>query len=161
MKQPLPKTVISAEDIAELILEIKMYARWFSHESIKTRTHARHSSEPPHISAAALELLFSSHARTHLTTDTIEVLIATLEDYQKNAPSITVTLAAPPTQAVKEAIVEWCRHNLTPHILVRFDFNTTLLGGMVIRSGSHIFDWSFKRQILSQRRLFPEVLRRV
>jgi len=62
---------------------------------------------------------------------------------------------------IQKNLVNWCRENIAPNILITFQFNATLLGGMVIRHGSNIFDWSFRRQILAARNNFPEVLRRV
>ena len=50
---------------------------------------------------------------------------------------------------------------VAPDVLVNFQFNATILGGMVVRYGSHVYDWSFRRQILAKRDTFPEVLRRV
>ena len=91
----------------------------------------------------------------------LDELIATLEVYRKTATTVTITLAAPATSEIKKTLVNWCRHNISADILVSFQFNATILGGMVVRHGSRVFDWSFKRQILAARANFPEVLRRV
>ena len=85
----------------------------------------------------------------------------TLEKYIKTAPSITITLVAPTTNDTRKTLVNWCRKNIAPNILVDFRFNTTILGGMVIRYGSHIFDWSFRRQLLNNSKNFSEILRHV
>jgi F0F1-type ATP synthase delta subunit len=74
---------------------------------------------------------------------------------------MTITLAAPATTGIKKQLTAWCRDNVAPDVLVRFEFNQTLLGGMVVRFGSHIYDWSLRRQILDGRTKFPEVLRNV
>jgi F0F1-type ATP synthase delta subunit len=70
-------------------------------------------------------------------------------------------LAAPPSNGIKKTLVAWCRKNIATDILVNFDFNSTLLGGMVVRYGSHVFDWSFRRKILEEHSKFPGVLRNV
>lgn len=161
MKLRLPDSISSPQDVTALLLEINEYARWFYHNGVKERTHTKHIVMPPVLSPAALELLRSSSGDKLLNQQTLDSLIKELEKYSKGAPSLTITLAAPPPADVKQTLVAWCRANVAPNILVNFQFNAVLLGGMVVRYGSHIFDWSFRRQILAAREKFPEVLRRV
>ena len=113
------------------------------------------------MSQAATELLRAWSAKQSLTQARLDELSGALQQFIKSAQVVTITLAAPPTGDVKQTLVAWCRSNINPQILVSFQFNQTLLGGMVVRYGSRIFDWSFRRQILAARDTFPEVLRRV
>jgi len=161
MKFRLPDSIASPQDLNALLIEIQQYAKWFEHESIKKQINAKHPSESPTLSPSALEILRSHEANKALDQSSLESIIDTLEKYKKTSPSITVTLAAPPTGTVKNTLVAWCRKNIAPDVLVAFQFNATLLGGIVVRYGSHIFDLSFRRQILAARERFPEVLRNV
>jgi hypothetical protein len=161
MKLLLPNSISSAQDIAGIILEIKAYGRWFSHQAILQRTTSKHTTEAPLLSQAASELLRACSAKQTLTQARLDELSQALQQFLKSAQVVTITLAAPPTGDVKQTLVAWCRTNISPQILVSFQFNQTLLGGMVVRYGSRIFDWSFRRQILAARDTFPEVLRRV
>lgn len=161
MKLNLPDSVYSSQDLTALILELKEYGRWLSHTNIAARVNAKHISESPVTSPAATVLLREWSVKNTLTPQRLDELLKALETFQKTASALTITLAAPPTSDIKQTLVAWCRKNITDNILVTFQFNATLLGGMVIRYGSHIFDWSFRRQILAARDKFPEVLRRV
>lgn len=163
MKLRLEESVSSPQDLKALILEIRAYARWYSHNSVKKRLRlkARRMNEEPIMSPAAKALLHEWSNKTPLSQKNLDELLATLEGYEKTAPQLTITLAAPATSGLKKTLVAWCRNNVAPNVLVNFQFNSTLLGGMVVRSGSHVFDWSFRRQILEARQHFPEVLRRV
>ncbi|MEP7204775.1 MAG: F0F1 ATP synthase subunit delta [Candidatus Saccharibacteria bacterium] len=161
MKLRLPDSVCSSQDLTSLLLEIRDYGRWFYHNGIKQRTNTKHAVLPPFLSPAGLELVRSCSGARLLDQPSLDKLIEQLETYEKNAPYLTITLAAPPSGDVKQTLVAWCRTNIGPDVLVTFQFNATLLGGMVIRIGSHIFDWSFRRQILAARDRFPEVLRSV
>lgn len=158
MKLNLPDSVSSLQDLNALILELRDYKRWFAHAAIKKQVHAGRTGGAPELSKAAQQLLTAEKATA---TTQIDELIHSLERYVHSAPSLTITLAAPPTAGIKESLVVWCRKNISPNILVSFQFNSTLLGGMVIRYGSHIFDWSFRRQILAGKDKFSEVLRNV
>jgi hypothetical protein len=161
MKLNLPNSISSLQDLRALQLEIKEYARWSSHHDIKKRMGVKTVLEQPVLSLAAKEILTAWGAEKPLTSHGFDELADDLEILGKQAPSVVLTLAAPATGRLKMTLVEWCRKNIASDALVTFQFNTTLLGGMVVRYGSHIFDWSFRRQILDARGQFPEVLRHV
>ncbi|MDB5187245.1 MAG: atpH [Candidatus Saccharibacteria bacterium] len=161
MKLKLPDTVSSLQDLTSLQLEMREYARWFAHDAMKKRVNAKLTSESPILSPAAKDLLRNWSDRKALTQQDLDELIKTLDAYKRNASTMTITLAAPPTGDIKKTLVGWCRENIAPDVLVTFQFNSTILGGMVVRYGSRVFDWSFRRQILAARNNFPEVLRRV
>lgn len=161
MKLILPDSISSPQDIAELIMELHEYSRWVGQEAILDRTHAKHSVEAPTLSAACKGLISAFSDKNSLNQADLDELITSLEGLKNSLPVINITLAALPTNDVKKTLVNWCRQNLADNILVNFSFNATLLGGMVVRFGSHIYDWSFRRQILQNRARLPEVLRNV
>jgi hypothetical protein len=161
MKLQLPNSVSSAQDVGALTLEIKEYTKWFTHNAIKQRVNAKRGAPPMEISPAAHELIRNWCGKKLLTAQILDELLDALESFQRTAPSLTITLAAPANNSAKLTLVTWCRENIAPDVLVSFQLNTTLLGGMVVRYGSRVMDWSFRRQILASRANFPEVLRRV
>lgn len=161
MKLNLPASVASAQDIAAILLETRAYSRWFAHESIKQRVRGGTLAKAPAQTPALQELLHTWAAGGQITQTKLDALIAALENYRKTAPHLTITLAAPATGAVKATLVEWCRKNISANVLISFEFNATILGGVVVRTGSRVFDWSFRRKLLDGRAAFPEVLRRV
>lgn len=161
MKFKLDESISSLQDLKSLILEIHEYERWFSHNAIKKQVHVRTATKPPELTPAARAVMREWSTGKELTVKSLDELIKTLEAYGHKAPSISITLAALPSAGLKKTLVAWCRNNISPNIMVDFQFNSTLLGGLVVRSGSHVFDWSFRRQILAERNKFPEVLRRV
>jgi F0F1-type ATP synthase delta subunit len=162
----LPNSVFSPQDLAAVILEIKLYARWAAHAAVKQQLKQSFTSQSPSLTSAASELLRPYQKQTgqqtgHQLAKSCEQLIHDLSELKARAPIVTITLAAPPAKDTKTLLVSWCRQNIGPGVLVTFQFNSTLLGGMVVRFGSHIYDWSFRRQILENRGKFAEVLRRV
>lgn len=161
MKPNLSSSISSLQDLKALIYEIKKYAQWYAHSVIKMRVNNTPPEGQPPLSQTALDLLKSWSDGQPLTQQKIEQLVGELDKLVASSPQITITLAAMPSGELKRKIVAWCRNNIGPSILVDFRFNATILGGMVIKYRSQIFDWSFRRQILAKRELFPEVLRRV
>lgn len=158
----LPDTICTPDDLTELLLEVREYAKWYEHESVKQRTGTKSSgSVQPILSVGTTTFLRSASTNGTLQPAQIEALIHELEVYKTNAPTITITLAAPAPVKVKTLLTAWCRKELSPTILVSFDYNRTLLGGMVVRYGSHVHDWSWRRSILGAKTPFSEVLARV
>ena len=156
----LPSDVISPEDLRSIALEVRQYAKWYSQYSVKTKVTTAKSAPPPPVSAVASNLI-DEWANNHPSQKTLDELIASLESLASDSPRVTITLAAPAPASLKTTLVEWCRQNIADNILVSFKYNSTLLGGMVVQHGSHVYDWSFRRQILAAAPKFPEVLRRV
>lgn len=161
MKINLPDSIASTQDLASLIVEFHEYSKWYSHNTILKRTGSKHTTDAPLLTSPASELLRVWTVKNPLSNQGLDDLISSLEEYSTRASVITITLAAPATRDIKSLLVGWCRKNISENILVTFKFNATLLGGMVVQRGSHIFDWSLRRDILAEKHKFPEVLRRV
>ena len=161
MKLRLPDSISSLQDLSNLLIEIKSYARWYNQHKILKQLDSKKITDSPNLSPAASELVNDLGPKDKISQQDIDELLSTLEKFQSNTPHLNITLAAPPTNDIKRTLVNWCRQNIAPNVLVTFQFNATILGGMVIRHGSHIYDWSFRRQILAARGNFCEVLRRV
>lgn len=161
MKLRLQNSISSQQDLRAVIQEIMSYSHWLSQSQIKQKVSSTPIQSPPLISDAAQDLVNQWMADKITAQKGFDELLVVLEDYLSIAPTMAITLAALPSAELKKLLIDWCRQNITNNILVSFRFDSTILGGMVVRYGSHIYDWSFKRQILASRDKFPEVLRRV
>jgi hypothetical protein len=161
MTSILPPSVSSTQDLTSLILEIRSYAKWYSQYTTASKVKTTYKEAQPELSPTATELIRTWGKQSPLSQKSLDELISTLEKTVSHAPIMTITLAAPATTEVKRALVDWCRSNIHQDILVTFRFNSTILGGMVVRFGSKIYDWSFRRAILNERHKFGEMLTRV
>ena len=157
----LPDTVSSINDLTELILDVHSYVRWYTQYATASRVKTKYSEAQPELSPTAINLIRDWSKNNPLSTQSLDTLVTLLESIKNSAPTLTITLAAPATTEVKKALVGWCRQNIASNIIVNFQFNRTILGGMVVRFGSRIFDWSFRRQILDNSQKIPEVIYRV
>lgn len=161
MELKLPSSVYSRQDLRDLIQEIRQYASWVGQNTVKKKITGKEISQTPATSEATAEIIEQWKSKKELSRDSLDVLIKALEQLETAAPRIVITLAAPAPGNLKKDMVNWCRQNIAKDVLVDFKFNSTILGGMVINYGSHIHDWSFRRQILAGLDRFPEVLRHV
>lgn len=145
MKFKLAADVYTPQQLTVLIDELKRQLRQYRHEAVKATVGGK--------AAAAATGTFDPKAAS--------VLLAELEELVKSAPRVHLTLAAMPSEGMKRQLADWLRANVSPAVLVEFNYNSALLGGMVVRIGSRIFDWSFRRQILASAGEFTKVLRHV
>ena len=157
----LPSSVSSQQELSMLGLELHEFSKWYAHNAIKERVHAKSSTPPPSLSIAASDLIREASVGKLLSQSILDKLINDIEQLKKTAPNATITLSAPVNKETKLSLVSACRTNIKPNLLVTFKFNSTLCGGMVIQYGSRVFDWSFRRQILENRTKFVEILKRV
>ncbi len=157
----LPPTVYSSNDVTSLTLEIRAYAKWYRQYVNAARVGTKLTAEQPDLTELASNVIRQWSQSTPLSPERIDQLIEDLETTARHAPSITITLAAPAPAEVKHALVMWCRSNLHPDMLVTVRFSSTIAGGMVVRLGSRMYDWSWKRLLMEQRSNYAEVLRRV
>jgi hypothetical protein len=161
MSLQLPNEIASPQDLKETITEVQKYAKWASQAVVKSRVTGAAYGQPPPVSQTAVDLVKQWHGRQPITQKSLDELISALKDFEASAKRISITLAAIPSGSLRDALTGWCRQNLGADVLVEFRYNSTILGGMVVRWGSRIFDWSFRRQILASMDKFPEVLRNV
>ena len=161
MSFSLPETVSSSEDLMTLSLEVSSYAKWFNQFVVAEKAGTKYQASQPELSVVAGDVIRAWAKEEQLTTARLDELIKTLESIKSGARTMTITLAAPATNELKKSLVSWARENIAPDILISFRFNATILGGMVVRFGSHVYDWSFRRVIMNERHKIPEILNRV
>lgn len=161
MKLKLNEEIISPEDLKQVIAEIRDYSRWLTKNSIKLRVIKKKASDEPELSDAAADLIKQWKEGKELNPKMLDKLIEELQGYLAKMKTIRVTFAALPTNKTKQQFTKWFRDNLSNEVLIDFRFNSTLLGGMVVNCGSHIYDWSFRRQLLENKDKFSEVVHRV
>lgn len=157
----LTADIVSPQDLAALLVEIRQYNAWYQSEVIKQRTQVASQIIPPKISKTAVHLLGSVAVDGRLSPEALNQLLQALEHTKRTAPVITITLADLPTNDLRTKLATWCRANIAPEILVQFTCNRRILGGMVVRYGSKIHDWSFRTKLIANKGSLPEVLRRV
>src|SRR3954454_15933155 len=123
MKLKLHESIVSPQDLKALVLEVKQYASWWLHNDVKRRRSAKGETEPPVFSEATTSLLKLWAGDKPLTQAKLDELVIVLQDFAEAAPTLNITLAAPPTNGLKKELSSGCRHNIDQSVLVSFDFN--------------------------------------
>lgn len=149
----LPNDLYSPDQLSELTMELRGYIGALRDTAVRNRsTNAASPAALPKISAL-LKQLFENVSGTM----TPEEVLRELEAQLKSAPTVHVLLAAQPSKDLKRQIVLWFRVEVHPSMLLTFSERRDIGGGIVVRAGSHIYDFSFKRQILDNKNRIMEI----
>jgi len=148
IKLKLNDDIVSTQDFQEVIEELRQYLKWYNHNMVKIKVAKKKDPNEPELSPGSTDLLKQYFSSQPLSSSGLDKLIVSLVEYLDQADKVRITLADMPTVNLKKQLVNWCRQSLSETVLVDFGYNRTLLGGMVIKCGSHIYDWSYRHQIL-------------
>lgn len=115
--------------------------------------------EAAHMSADLTELaqINGYFANNQLASDLLEKL----EKAIASAPTFEVFLAAEPSAMLLQEIVTWFRDNLHKQSLLTYKIRRSILGGAIVRTRNHMYDFSFRPKIMATKGRFAEVLHRV
>jgi len=161
MEIKLPTSIVSLNDLMDLIAEISSYLSWYNHQQIKSKVSKKASKDQYNLSPTAANLIRDSLANKQITSKDIESLIAKLKQLKDKSTTVTITLAAIPSPGIKKTLTSWCRDNISDKALINFNFNREILGGMVIKTNNHIYDWSIRRQLIASKDKLAEALSHV
>lgn len=84
-------------------------------------------------------------------------LLEELEQLLHHAPVVHVTTGALPGHDLRLHLTGWFRREIHEHVLLTFAARRDIGGGVVVRAGSHVYDFSFKRLILDNKHRITEL----
>lgn len=162
MTLKLPPTLASVEQLEGVMFELTEYLDWSRQSQIKTKVAPAKAGVEPKAWSAELQAILETWSEgKELTMHKVEDLMKELQHVRKTAPAIHLTLAAVPGVAMRQQFVTWFRDEIHPQVLLSFSANRTILGGMVLRAGSHIYDYSWRKLLLAKRDILPELVSHV
>ena len=93
-----------------------------------------------------------------LTIESVDRVVKGLELLRDTVPTIRLVLAAQPNAQFKESLVKWFRHEVHPQVLLVFVVRSDIGGGVVVQTVGHVYDFSFKRQLMAAKPRIAELL---
>lgn len=165
MKLKLNDSIISPEDLRDIIEELRVFAKNYHHQNIKDKvlktSLASQEANLKNLSEEASKIVRQFLEQKSLLATDVDQLISQLEKYLDQCLKIRITLASLPNLTIKKSLVNWCRENISEDILIDFRFNRYILGGMVINFKSHTYDLSFREKIIARQDKLREVIQGV
>lgn len=141
-KITLPPSLIGQVDISRMLREIEKI------DNDLEGQHARTPDQPLAIPAMtkALSEVAQLNQLDLLDINTRKKLLATFRYTKDKAPQVHITFAVDPEPEIVALMVAWLRQNLHPMALVTVGLQPGLMGGCVVRTPDHIYDFSLKRE---------------
>lgn len=154
----LPAAVYSPQLLESVTYDIQYYLDWYRQNQIRKKVGAHPKDEPNHSDETVLVIEAWLGGKPP-TLESLEALLAHLR--QLKLPEVHIILAALPNRTQRETLVQWFRGNATAELLVSFVADRNLGGGVVIRTPNHVFDFSWKQELLAGADKLAGILKRV
>ena len=156
----LPDDLYSPDQLSVAMLELGDYQNALHDVGVRATAGTKKQVETIEPSA-----LLASIAKANdidlANPASLDVLHTQLEDMMNKAPIAHITLAAAPNHSIKQQLVAWFRQQISPTMLLTFAAYSDMGGGIVVQAGSHVYDFSFKRQLLANKQKIGEIAQRV
>jgi hypothetical protein len=154
----LPAAVYSPQLLESVMYDIEQYLEWYRQAAVQKKVGTKPQAEPTH-SAETVLVIEAWLAGKTPTLESLEALVAELRSLQ--LPEVHVMLAALPNRSQREALVTWFRANITSHVLLSFVADRNLGGGLVVRTPNHVYDFTWKQQLVSGRDKLAGIIKHV
>lgn len=151
----LPASVTGAIDVSRLLREIE--AVDYDFEAQKIRDPQAQLVVPP-ISRRMSEVAGANGLSIESAKDR-RMMIDSLRKAKEKSPTIHLTFASEPDPSTLTQLVQWVRENLHPMALVATGIQPNLVGGCVVRTPDHIYDYSFRTHLQSAQPMLIERLK--
>ena len=153
----LPLDLYSPDQFGILMMESGKHLNTLRDAGVRARTAGADGDLPaPHLSALMTGVLHDNNLKLD-DPKSYEKLSTGLRVIRDKAPVAHVTLAALPNRALKRQLVEWFRAEVNPYMLLTFVVRADIGGGVVLRVGSRIYDFSFRQRIMGNKHRISEI----
>lgn len=145
----MPADIQTPEQLQAAIYEVERYADWLRETGVRREVGATNLPDEPAMAPETLAAVKAWQARKKVTAESLAQLAAALRTYK--APVVHLVLAdiAPP--ALRQRLSAWIRANCHPSALVALSADSTIGGGVVIRTTNRLYDESFRQRLVANR----------
>ncbi len=152
----LPLDLYSPEQLSAIIIELRAHISAVRDAAVRAK--AVHDDTPAPVHTSAL-LTATLHEAGIKPTDqaATEKLLKQLEAIRDKAPAVHLMLASLPNRDFKRKLTDWFRSEIHPYSLLTFATRADIGGGIIVQAGSHIYNYSFREQILSHKNRISEI----
>ena len=156
----LPVDLYSPEQLGAIIIELRSYIAGLRDANVRAKTAHTEAAAPGHTSALLMGAMHGANVKA-ADMSALEKLLKELEGIRDKAPAVHLMMAALPNRELKRKLTEWFRGQIHPYTLLTFATRADIGGGMIIQAGSHVYDYSFRQQILGNKQRIAEIFNSV
>ena len=144
----LPDSIETPEQLHAAGYEVERYIEWLRDSGVRHRVGSKALAEPP-LTAETLSVVKSWQGKRKITADSLAELL----EYLRGAKPPVLHLVLPDfaTPQLRTQLSKWARSNCHPDALITLVADSTIGGGVVIRTDNHVYDYSFRGRLLAAR----------
>lgn len=150
----LPADIYSPDQLSELTMELRAYIDALRDTAVRNQAGAANNSGLPTMSVPLKSLFETISASGWMTP---EDLLRELEALLRHAPVVHLMVAAAPGKELKRQLTLWFRLEINPNTLLTFTERRDIGGGVIVRAGSRMYDFSFRKRILENKHRLTEL----
>lgn len=138
----LPPALLGRSDISRVLRELERIDSILESQAIRT------PESPQVIPSMSRALTDCVTLNNVMITDVNERqrLIKMLRQTKDKAPVVHITFAVDPIPAITAQITIWIRENLHSQALVSVGLQPRIVGGCIVRTPDHIYDFSIRKR---------------
>lgn len=143
----LPPSLLGRPDVSRLLREVEAVDYELETQAI------REPSKPLAIPNMSKSLVETAQVNKIDMADmnSRKQLITQLRTIKEKAPITHLTFAVDPDPTISVYMTAWIRQNLHPSALVTIGLQPRIVGGCVVRTPDHMYDFSLRKQFSDQK----------
>lgn len=155
MSVRLPVDVYSPDQLSLQLQELRHLLA--KRRDIAAQARVNGATQPYPALSFELQALLKANAVREDDLAGLEVLIKELEALRQKAPVVHLTMAALPNRNLARQLTVWFRDQIHPDTLLTFVMRRDIGGGLMLRAGSNVYDFSFRGQLLRHKDRISEI----
>lgn len=153
----LPDFIYSHEQIGLYLLQLDHYKTILLKEKVKgTSALGPGTEKRGNISPELKKYVDSATSGKPATQELLEEVYKFLKKAHDTGPRLHLTLATLPNETFKRDMVAWARQNIDELALVSFNYDRSIVGGVIVRTRNKIFDFSYSKKLLNPSKKISE-----
>ncbi|MFO0882396.1 MAG: hypothetical protein U0491_03015 [Candidatus Saccharimonadales bacterium] len=153
MELKLPLLIASRQDITHVHRELRVFSDMVAQSIMRHESPIKYPAISSSLRALAVENQVDLRSE-----EACAALLAELEKFKKDAPSVHISFPADPPPEVVQRIIEWLRKEIDPRIVINVGLQPTIAAGIVLRTPNHQFDFSLRQHLYRNREKLKEAL---
>ncbi len=126
--------------------------------ALQALLEALQAKHPHEAQASILKLFWEANPKISPDENYRKTLVEQMEKIVTDSEKVTISLAQIPDSEFLTELVVWFRSNVKPYLVLEVQVEPILVGGMVLRTREHIYDWSLQRQLTQTKPKLTELL---
>lgn len=149
MEFKAPEEIQTPEQLQAAVYEIERYAEWLRETGVRREVGVTNQPSEPAMAPETLAAVKIWQKGKKVTAESLSRLAAALRAYRPPVVHLVLADIAPP--ALRQRLSAWLRANCHPAALIALSADSTIGGGVVIRTTNRLYDESFRHRLVAGR----------